>query len=101
MRTHGSGGRSARSSPWSELDVRPKRHPLEVQAGSDDVLAQVTRSYLEASSKEGCEVLGWNQMDLPQIREARLATGEIAVPDKPPASASPSTPCASTSKIRS
>jgi hypothetical protein len=66
----------------SELDEGPERHPLKVQVGGGDVLAEVTRSDLEASFKEGCEELGWDQVDLSEIGEAGLATGEIAVPDE-------------------
>ncbi|CUT12790.1 hypothetical protein BF49_3870 [Bradyrhizobium sp.] len=51
----------------SKLDERPEWHPLEVQAGSGDVLAQVPRCELEASLREGGEELGRDQMNLPEI----------------------------------
>nr|WP_312015834.1 hypothetical protein [Bradyrhizobium liaoningense] len=66
----------------SELDQRPERHPLEVQAGGGNVLAEFARSDLEAIREKGCEELGRDQVDLPQIWEAGLVTGQIAVPDE-------------------
>jgi hypothetical protein len=51
----------------SKLDERPERHPLEVQAGSGDVLVQVSRSDLEARIREGGEEFGRDQVNLPEI----------------------------------
>ncbi|MET4092346.1 hypothetical protein ABIB81_009297 [Bradyrhizobium sp. I1.7.5] len=51
----------------SKIDERPERHPLKVQAGGGDVLAQVTRGDLEANFKNGCKELGRDQVDLPEI----------------------------------
>jgi len=52
------------------------------QAGGGDVLAELSRSEHQASIHEGCEELGWDHVNVPQIGEAGLATGEIAVPDE-------------------
>jgi hypothetical protein len=43
---------------WSKLDERPERHPLKVQTGSGDILAQVPRCDLEAGIRKGCKELG-------------------------------------------
>jgi hypothetical protein len=51
----------------SEFNQRPERHPLEVQAGSGDVLVQVSRSDLEARIREGGEEFGRDQVNLPEI----------------------------------
>src|SRR3954447_26129174 len=67
---------------WSKLDERPERHPLKVQTGSGDVLAELSRSYLEARVREGGKELGRDQVDLPEIGQAWPAAGEIAVPDE-------------------
>src|SRR5690242_8267853 len=66
----------------SELDQGPERHPLEVEAGSGDILAELTRCNLEASFRKGCKELGRDQVDLPKIGQAGLAASEITVPDK-------------------
>jgi hypothetical protein len=66
----------------SELEERSERKLLELQAGSGDVLAELRWSDVETSIREGCEELGRDQVNLPQIQEARLAAGEIAVPDE-------------------
>jgi hypothetical protein len=41
-----------------ELDKGPERHPLEIQAGCGDVLAQVARCDLEARFEKRGEELG-------------------------------------------
>jgi hypothetical protein len=66
----------------SEFDHRSERHPLEVETGSGDVFAKLSWSNREATRREGCEELGWDQVNLPQIGKPRLATSEIAVPNE-------------------
>ena len=56
------------------------RHPLEVQTGSGDVLAEVARRDLEAGIKKGRQELGWDQMKLPELGQA--ATDKVAVPNE-------------------
>ncbi|MGY3427464.1 hypothetical protein ACVWZW_007968 [Bradyrhizobium sp. F1.13.4] len=51
----------------SKLDEGPERHPLEVQAGSGDVLAELSRSHFKARVREGGEELGRDQVNLPEI----------------------------------
>jgi hypothetical protein len=50
-----------------KFDQGPERHPLEVQTGSGDVLAEVARCDLEASFREGCKELSRDEVDLPEI----------------------------------
>ncbi|WFU72912.1 hypothetical protein [Bradyrhizobium sp. CB2312] len=42
-------------------------YPFEVQAGSADVLAELSGSDCETSLREGCEEFGRDQVDLPQV----------------------------------
>ena len=56
------------------------RHPLEVQTGSGEVLAEVARRDLEAGIKKGRQELGWDQMELPELGQA--ATDKVAVPNE-------------------
>jgi hypothetical protein len=65
----------------SELNQRPERHPLEVQAGCRDILAQVTRCDPEARFREESEELGRDQVDLSE-GYAGPAAGQITVSDK-------------------
>lgn len=55
------------------------RHPLEVQTGSGEVLAEVARRDLEAGIKKERQELGWDQMELPELGQA--ATDKVAVPN--------------------
>jgi hypothetical protein len=55
---------------------------LKVQAGGGDVLAQVSRSDLEVGFEKDREEFGRDQVDLTEIGQARLAAGEVAVPDE-------------------
>ena len=66
----------------SEFDKGPERHLLEVQAGSGDVLAKVAGVDLKAGFEEGSEELGRNQVDLSEIGQVGLGTGEIAMRDE-------------------
>jgi hypothetical protein len=66
----------------SKLNQRPERHPLEVQAGCGDILAQVTRCDLEARFREGFKELERDQVDLSEIGYAGPAAGQITVSDK-------------------
>jgi hypothetical protein len=60
----------------------PQRHPLEVEAGCGDILAEVTGCDLEARFREGFKELEWDQVDLSEIRYAGPAAGQIRVSDK-------------------
>ena len=66
----------------SELNQCPERHPLQLQAGCGDILAQVTRCDLEARFREGSKELGGDEVDLSEIGYAGPAAGQITVSDK-------------------
>jgi hypothetical protein len=66
----------------TELDERPERHPLEVQASSGDVLAELSGAHVEAGFSESYEQLAGNEVDLSEIGKPGLAAGETAVPDE-------------------
>lgn len=66
----------------SELDKRAERHPLEVQAGGGDILAEVAGANLEASFEERREEFGRDQVNLPEIGKTGPAACQIAVPDE-------------------
>lgn len=73
-----SGGSQLYGRHGTELDERPERQSLEVKTGSRDAFAELSRSNLEVSRREGCEEFGWDQVNLPQIGKPRLTTSEIA-----------------------
>lgn len=64
-----------------EQDPRPQRQTLEIQVGGRDVLAQLSRIDFVAAAPEHAEQLGRYQA---QIRQARLPSGEVSVPNEAP-----------------
>jgi hypothetical protein len=67
---------------WPELDQGPERHPFEVQSRGGDVLAEVAGANMEASFDQRPEEFRWDQVDLPEIGQARPAACQIAVSDE-------------------
>ncbi|MET4453336.1 hypothetical protein ABIB10_003405 [Bradyrhizobium sp. RT3b] len=58
---------------WSKLDERPERHPLKVQTGSGDILAQVPRCDLVTAIGGNCDHGGLHREAVPLLHQAARA----------------------------